>query len=326
MRSGLKAWAAVLVVSALAISGCTSSDDSRRDDADALVAAVASYDIVANRPARFIVGLYSADQSRTLAYGTVKFILSYLGNSDGASRGDQDSVGPINAGFLPIPGQEIDPDAPRSRLVSGSEATGVYAAPDVAFEQAGFWEVAATAQIDGRTETATAAFEVRATSDIPAVGEPAPRTRQPLIGDRSVDPKSIDSRAGDDTPIPDPELHDITVADAIAAGRPAMVVVSTPTFCVSRFCGPITDTVHELALQNGHRMDFIHLEVWQDFAANKLNPAAADWIAPTPETEGGEPWVFVIDANGNIFNRFDNVASEIELVAAVETVIEHSDG
>lgn len=326
MRSGLKAWAAVLVVSALAISGCTSSDDSRRDDADTLVAAVASYDIVADRPARFIVGLYSADQSRTLAYGTVKFIFSYLGNSDGASRGDQDSVGPINAGFLPIPGQEIDPDAPRSRLVSGSEATGVYAAPDVAFEQAGFWEVAATAQIDGRTETATAAFEVRATSDIPAVGEPAPRTRQPLIGDRSVDPKSIDSRAGDDTPIPDPELHDITVADAIAAGRPAMVVVSTPTFCVSRFCGPITDTVHELALQNGHRMDFIHLEVWQDFAANKLNPAAADWIAPTPETEGGEPWVFVIDANGNIFNRFDNVASEIELVAAVETVIEHSDG
>jgi hypothetical protein len=33
------------------------------------------------------------------------------------------------------------------------------------------------------------------------------------------------------------------VADAIAAGRPVMVVGSTPVFCVSRFCGPITDAV-----------------------------------------------------------------------------------
>jgi hypothetical protein len=182
------------------------------------------------------------------------------------------------------------------------------------------------AEVDGRTETTTGAFEVLASSDIPAVGDPAPRTRQSLAGDPTVDPKSIDSRAGGDTPIPDPDLHDITVADAIAAGRPVMVVVSTPTFCVSRFCGPITDSVQQLALEYGDRMEFIHVEVWQDFAANELNPAAVEWIAPTPEADGGEPWVFVIDADGIIVDRFDNVASDAELLNAVESVLNSGDG
>jgi peroxiredoxin len=72
-------------------------------------------------------------------------------------------------------------------------------------------------------------------------------------------------------------------------------------------------------------MEFIHLEVWQDFEANQLNPAAAEWIAPTPETQGGEPWVFVIDADGIIVQRFDNVASEAELLAAVEGSLGEAD-
>lgn len=321
MRHATKVWVALLAISAVAVSACDNGDTSDLDGSGGLVAAVASYDVVADRPARFMVGLYAADQSRTLAFGTVSFAFTYLGDGDGTVTGDEDPVGPVEAGFLPIPGQDIDPDAPGPRLVAGSVATGVYAAPNVAFERPGFWEVAVTAEVEGRTETTTGAIEVLATSDVPAVGEPAPRTRQPLAADPSVEPIAIDSRAGGDTHIPDPELHDITVADAIATGRPIMVVVSTPTFCISRFCGPITDSVHELALQYGDRMEFIHLEVWEDFAADKLNPAAAEWIAPTPETQGAEPWVFVIDRDGIIVKRFDNVASETELNDAVQEVL-----
>jgi hypothetical protein len=303
-------------------AGCNSAGRGVNEN---LVAAVASYDVVVDRPARFIVGVYSPDQSQTLAFGTVTFTFNYLGDGE-TEPADQSVVGPVEAVFLPIPGQDLDPDADGPMLVAGSVATGVYAAPDIEFARPGFWEVAVAAEVDGRTETTTGAFEVLASSDIPAVGDPAPRTRQPLAGDPSVDSKSIDSRAGGDAPIPDPELHDITVADAIAAGRPVMVVVSTPTFCVSRFCGPITDSVHQLALEYGDRMEFIHLEVWQDFADNRLNPAAAEWIAPTPETDGGEPWVFVIDADGTIVDRFDNVASDAELLTAVESVFDEVDG
>jgi hypothetical protein len=68
-------------------------------------------------------------------------------------------------------------------------------------------------------------------------------------------------------------------------------------------------------------MAFIHPEVLQDFEADVLNLAAAEWSTPTPETEGGEPWVFVIDANEVIVQCFDNVASEAKLLADVEAVV-----
>lgn len=321
-----KAVIASVVVAALTASGCSGAS-SRESAANSLVAAVASYDIVVVRPARFIVGLYTADQTRLLAYGSVSFTFTYVGAGGDAALETGATFGPINAEFLPIPGQDVDLDTAGPQLVPGSQATGVYGAPDVEFDRAGFWEVAIEAEVDGRAQNATGAFEVLARSDLPAVGEPAPRTRQPLAGDPEVDPRSIDSRAGPEGPIPDPELHDITIADAIAAGRPVMVVVSTPTFCVSRFCGPITDSVHELALRFGDHISFVHLEVWQDFEANTLNPAATEWIAPTPETDGAEPWVFVIDSDGVIIQRFDNVATEAELLAAVEALIgDRADG
>jgi hypothetical protein len=304
-------------------AGACSEPSSTADSGGGLVAAVASYDIVANRPGRFIVGLYTADQSRTLAYGTVTFSFQYLGDGQGNVATGQTRLGPVEASFLPIPGQDLSEDTigGPAQLVPGSEATGVYAAHDVGFDRPGFWEVEVTANLVGNAQTTTGAFQVFATSDIPANGQQAPPTRQPLADAADVDPKAIDSRAGEDNPIPDPELHDITVADALTTERPIMIVVSTPTFCVSRFCGPITDSVQELAGRYGDRMEFIHLEVWQDFAANKLNPSAAEWIAPTANTQGGEPWVFVVDADGIIVQRFDNVASETELEAAVEAVL-----
>lgn len=315
------------IVVALTAAGCTAPGTSQDPDAaSALVASVASYDLVAGRPARFMVGLYSADQTRLLAYGIVSFSFAFLGSGDGTDAAAEPGVGPVIASFLPIPGQDLESDVPGPQVVAGSEATGVYGAPDVEFDRPGFWEVAIEAELEGRTQRTTAAFEVLSESDLPAPGDEAPRTRQPLAGDPGVDPKAIDSRAGPDRPVPDPELHDITVADAIAAGRPAMVVVSTPTFCVSRFCGPITDSVGELALRFGDGMSFVHIEVWEDFQANLVNPAAVEWIAPTRQEDGREPWVFVIDANGVITERFDNVATDAELLAAVEAVIEGQTG
>ena len=68
-------------------------------------------------------------------------------------------------------------------------------------------------------------------------------------------------------------------------------------------------------------MSFIHLEVWQDFETNTVNPAAAEWIVPTPDTDAREPWVFVIDSDGIISHRFDNVATDAELLAATEEVL-----
>lgn len=318
--------AAVVLAMAVLTAACGKGGDGpavvKEGGADAsteTAAQVASYELVAGRSGRFIVGLLAADQTRLVAFGTVQLRFAYLGD-----RGTGKPAGPegpaVTARFLPIPGQEIDPADSGPRFVQGSEGTGVYGAPDVTFDRPGFWQVSASATIEGRPTKATAAFEVLERSPIPATGDPAPRTENPVAGTPGVEPASIDSRAAGDAPIPDPELHATTVAAAVDAKRPLMVVVSTPTYCQSRFCGPITDSVSALAKRYGNRMAFVHLEVWKNFDKSEVNQAAAEWIYPPGTKDPREPWVFVIGRDGRITHRFDNVATDAELEQATAEV------
>lgn len=199
-----------------------------------------------------------------------------------------------------------------------SDGAGVYEAKDVRFDQSGFWGVIATVQLDGREQSSRAQFEVVAASEVPRPGEDAPRTENHLPGAPGVPPKAIDSRANDDGTIPDPELHQQTVAAAVASGRPTVLVVSTPVFCVSKFCGPITDAVQGLAKEFADRLGFVHVEVWRDFEAKTVNKAAAEWITAG---DAHEPWVFLIGGDGKVLRRWDNVASEPDMRAAVQQSI-----
>ena len=58
----------------------------------------------------------------------------------------------------------------------------------------------------------------------------------------------------------------------------AVVVFATPVYCTSRFCGPVTDMVQELARAYSDRASFIHVEIWQDFEKKELTRAAAEWL------------------------------------------------
>lgn len=90
--------------------------------------------------------------------------------------------------------------------------------------------------------------------------------------------EAVDSRWRDDEQLPDPVLHTTTIADAVRAGRPAVVVFSTPVYCVSRFCGPVTDMVEELARDYADRAEFIHIKIWRNYENKVVNKAAADWL------------------------------------------------
>lgn len=315
--------AGALLAGALAIAACGGDDDSAaptstEPDGGELVAQVASYDLVAGRAQRVVVGLLTNDQE-LVGFGTVEFAFSYLGTREAPL--DDPRPGPTaTADYRLVPGQP--PATPTDEPVFvDADARGVYGADDITFPDAGLWQVEVTATVESEERSATAALEVLADSAIPAPGDEAPRSQNHLPGAEGVPPTAIDSRAEDDGTVPDPQLHDITVADAIASGRPVMVVVSTPVYCVSRFCGPITDTIAELAREQGDAMHFVHLEVWRDFEGRAINAAAADWIYPTREGDAAEPWVFVVGRDGRITHRFDNVATDPELRAAVEEVL-----
>lgn len=302
----------------IAATACTDDAASPPGSVEPGVAAIAaSYDLAAGDPTRFLVGLTGPDLE-SVAYGSVDLAFR---PPDADSASTADGTPPTSARFLPLPGQTSDADRPGPALVSASEALGVYATEPVVFDQAGYWEATVTGEFDGTPFETTAAFQVLPRHEVPAVGDPAPRTDNPILGDPGLDLAALDSRAGPDQPVPDRILHRTRIIDALDAGRPLVVVVSTPTFCQSRFCGPITDAVAGLASDYEDRAGFVHLEVWADFVERTLNPAAAEWIETSGQSEGREPWVFVIDRTGTIRYRFDNVAGDRELRRAVEHVI-----
>jgi hypothetical protein len=159
---------------------------------------------------------------------------------------------------------------------------------------------------------AAAAFSVVDRPSVIGVGALAPHTRNLVIGDPGVSPGSIDSRAAGGAPVPDPELHTISIAKALDAGHPALVVFSTPVYCVSRFCGPVTDLVSELAAKYRDRADFIHVEIYRDFQAGQVNQAALDWLS-LANGDLREPWTFLIGADGRIVASWDAVVTRSEI-------------
>jgi hypothetical protein len=271
-----------------------------------LFAETATFEVVAGKPQRLMVGLSTKDQ-RVLAGGSVTFSLTP------ADSGKPIKPLVIDAPFLGLPGMPVV--SGEARIGRPSAGIGVYAA-SVNVPTAGFWTID-VASADRKL--AQTAFEVLAKPQVPAVGDPAPLTKNLTLASPGVQQQWLDSTASAESPA-DPLLHSTVIADAIAAKRPLVIVISTPAYCVSRFCGPVTELVRTRAEKAiGTDLAFVHLEVWREFEKTVVNKGAADWIL-TNGAEGREPWVFVVGRDGRIAARFDNVIDEPSLDAAIAAV------
>src|SRR5262249_39571145 len=159
----------------------------------------------------------------------------FLGEKDASGT---PQPGPVADGhYVALPGTS-PPPADRARTIYLTSADkGVYET-QIGFDRPGFWGVEATVDLDGKSQTARTAFQVLAKHEVPAEGDLAPETKNLTMADVAANPGAVDSRATKDSPVPDQELHQTTVTTALAKKRPVLLVISTPTFCVSRFCGP----------------------------------------------------------------------------------------
>ena len=284
----------------------TSASSNTSSGPDQVQGSGASYDLAVGPPSRFMFGLFN-EAKGPVGYGTAQFSFFFLGEN--SAEGTPQPGPTATASYLPLPGSPPPAGDTSKPLYLPTDQRGVYAA-DVAFDKAGFWGLAAVVELDGRQEVTTA-FKVLPKHEVPAVGDPAPATQNLTVSTPGAPPEAIDSRASAGTPVPDPELHQTTVAQALAEKRPVVLVVSTPTYCVSLFCGPITDMISDLAKAYADRARFIHIEVWKDYKAQQLNDAAKEWIARGSNIN--EPWVFVIGADGKVSARFDNIVTRESL-------------
>lgn len=203
----------------------------------------------------------------------------------------------------------------------GSTSTGdtrwVWAIPEVR----GFYVAEATFDTPGRWQvvldpadappTPPTPFDVVADSPMPGVGDPAPSSVTRTHPEHPLEEITTD-------PDPDPALYELTVAEAVSNGSPAVIVFATPAFCQTATCGPTLDTVKALA-PDYPGIDVVHVEVFENLDAEDpggLQPVEAveEWGLQT------EPWVFVVDPEGIISARFEGTVGPTELEEALGSV------
>ena len=300
--------AAVALVAVSCAGGGADGGNGDGERPAELIASVASYDLATDVDGRFIVGLQTG-ANRLIAGGEVHMRFSFLGETQ--AEGEPRPMGEATATFLPLP-DSAAPDEPGPVEVEPAESRGVYAVPEMSFDRPGIWEVEVEADFgDGDVRTATAAFPVLPEHQVPAPGDRALRTENLTLDSEDAPPEAIDSRAQGGAAVPDEILHRTTIAAAIGAGRPVLAVFATPVYCVSKFCGPITDMIEGLAERYGDRAEFVHVEIWRDFQGLVVNKAAAEWLLHDGELQ--EPWVFAIGSDGRVEHRWDNVATPEEI-------------
>jgi hypothetical protein len=149
---------------------------------------------------------------------------------------------------------------------------------------------------------------VRTKSASPAIGSRAYASRTPTLA-------STGGRIGELTTRvpPDRGLLRYSVADSLAAHVPFVVTFATPRYCESRTCGPVVDVVDQARRRYAHtRIRFIHVEIYKDNNPSKgPSPWVREWRLP------GEPWTFLVGADGRIKAKFDGSFSLGELDAAI---------
>lgn len=193
---------------------------------------------------------------------------------------------------------------------------------EVNFDRAGDWGLeAVTSESDGSQRTGRMVFSVRETGTTPAIGDPAPASETPTAADED----EIAQISTDDDP--DSDFYRESIADALAAGEPFAVVFATPAFCRTATCGPTLDVVKSVADYYKDRVTFIHVEPYQlTMEDGHLQPVLSDQNLPISvdaTNEWGlptEPYVFVVDRDGNVHAKFEGVAGTDELEQALSEV------
>jgi hypothetical protein len=203
----------------------------------------------------------------------------------------------------------VHPDGTRHVHSETTDVQGIYVA-QMTFARPGPWGLEILAQQgDGPAETARLHVSVLEVSPTPLLGAPAPRSRNLIASDVS------DLRQIDSSEPPDPRLHQTRIADAIARGKPQVIVFATPKFCTSRVCGPVVDVVRTLLPAYGKQVVFIHQEIWQGSSPQKFSPTVEEWNLRS------EPWIFVVDGQGMIRTKFEGLTTRRELEAALQHML-----
>ena len=109
-------------------------------------------------------------------------------------------------------------------------------------------------------------------------------------------------------------LHDVTLTQALAAGKPVAYLIGTPAFCQTGVCAPILDNLLAAHARLGDKVTMVHAEVYTDNTAATPTPAVQAYNMTF------EPCLWITDASGTVVERLDFVFDQGEIDGALAKV------
>ena len=190
---------------------------------------------------------------------------------------------------------------------------------DVDLPEAGTWGAEFTTEAPGvAAETVRLTFTVRDSLPTIRIGQRVPASKTPTAADVGGDLTKIST---DKTP--DPAFYSTSVADAVAAHKPFMLIFATPKFCASAQCGPTLERFKTIAAAHPE-ITFINVEPYQlEVVDGQLQPVldANSQLQATAVTEQwgllSEPWIFAVDRHGIARGSYEVTITDKE----VESII-----
>ena len=153
------------------------------------------------------------------------------------------------------------------------------------------------------------------------VGGPAPAIDTPTLADVGGVVRAVTTQ-----PQPDLRLSQTSTADALAMGKPYVIVIDSARFQVSPECGRALSMIRYLLDRWNDRVVFIHLEPFEyqiiteepvlsgsltDPPLNQYSRAFG--IGPDPWPGVKMPWVFVVDAQGIVRGKYIGIVGTADV-------------
>jgi hypothetical protein len=217
---------------------------------------------------------------------------------------------PAQGPFLAPADSLVTEPAFRSKqaALEGDAIASIYST-EIRLPGPGRYAILALTRAGGELFGATSQITARANDTIPAVGDRPPAVETDTLEDSGGDISEIDTRQ------PPSDMHEVSFQDVVGQ-EPVALLFATPALCQSRVCGPVTDIAVQLQEEYGDEVEFIHQEVYVDNDVNKgLRPPLRAFNLPT------EPWLFTVDADGQVAARLEGSFGVNEFEQAVQAAL-----
>ncbi len=260
--------------------------------------------------------VYVSDDGYTIALGTPDL-------APGTHRISVVIEGPVGLVEFPAIGVTVLPeDVPGeiqevvARFSHFPDGVRGFHVTTVNFTDPGRWNLILHIPSEAGFDDVGIAIDVPHDTSAPSVGDSAPASDSRTLTDVA---NIADLSTGE---TPDPGLYLISLADAVGADKPFVVVFASPGFCTNAFCGPQAEVLSEVRGIFGDAANYVHVDLFENPEQVRLGeepietPILEEWGLHTDE------WTFIVNAEGVVVARFEAFAPLAEVEAALAVLLE----